>query len=340
MIKIIATTATELCQIRNSKDDVINPMKQKVMVKNSKGMLTSFLTPIYSGNSFRGKLRRASLEIMMEEAIKKGIELTTMNFHLMNAGGGNNFQLQSFEAIKEVRDANPLVSLFGASLAISGKLVTPNLIPYRNISDGEREYYTMEREDGHIFSTIITSSENRDQFIKSDDALDKKGNARFLTEEQIIAWEIEAGENQAARAKVRNSDDKDVKKVKKSTIKAFLGRDYVIRGIDFYTSLSPMPTCELTLLEYGMLVRALERVVLSNFGSNTARDFGKMSFDIDFDDGSEIETSVDAFGVAKFIKKSYKGRTKEAVAFFEEWLKNDLSQDVFDVAEKMVESKK
>jgi len=335
MIKIIATTATELCQIRNSENDVINPMKQKVIVSNSKGMSTFFSTPIYSGNSFRGKLRRASLEMMMEKAVEKDINISTLDFHLMNSGGGSNFQAQNFETVKAVRGINPLVSLFGASLAISGKLITPNLIPYRNVEDGEKEYYMHETEDGRIFSTIITNETNRDQFVTPDDLLDRRGNARFLDEEQIIEWEEEAGENQSDRARTRNSENNDGNKVKKKTIKAFLARDYVIRGVDFYTSLSPMPTCELTELEYGMLVRALERVIVSNFGSNTARDFGKMEFNIDFNDGSELETAVDAFGTAKIVKKTYKGKTKEAVALFDDWLENDFSQNVFNIAEKM-----
>jgi len=342
MIQIKATTVTPLCQIRNSEDEVVNqkkitvikPMKQKVMLANSKGTLTSFETPIYSGNGFRGKLRRAALEIMLEKAKNDNIKISTMDFHLMNAGGGNLFQAQSFETIKEVRGINPLVSLFGASLAIPGKIITPNLMPYRSITD-VLEYYTHETEEGHVFSTIITSDKNRDQFITSDDMLLGKGNARFVTEEQIIEWELMAGENQTARAKARNSEDTDTKKVKKETMKSFLSRDYVIRGVDFYTGLRPMPTCEFTTLEYGMLIRALERVVVTNLGSNVARNFGLMKYAIDFHGGSELETDINAYGEAKIVKLNYKGLEKEAVECFDAWLENDFSQETLEISQKL-----
>jgi len=337
-IRIKSTTATELCQIRNAEKennvDVIKPMMQKVMTKDSKGNDVSFMTPFFSGNSFRGKLRRESFSMLMEKALEKNISMpNASNFHLMNAGGGNDFQTQSFETEQKVRDLNPVISLFGTSLAVAGKLVTPNLMPYRSIEEDNREYYMGETENGHIFSPIVTNQKNRDQFVKGDDIISGKGNARFLTEEMISAWEEEVAGSQKDRAAARADDSKE--KVSKKAIQSFLLRDYVIRGVDFYTSLSAMSTKKLSDIEYGMLVKALERVVLDYLGSNSSKGFGRMEYTVDFGDGSEIETKVDAYGECKITKKNYKKDVKKAIKAWEDWLNNEFSEETFKVATLM-----
>jgi len=334
-VDIQLTTATELCQIEKSEPaSASKPAKivmkdQKVITTNSKGVEVSFRTPIFSGNSFRGTLRREALSILLEQATKKGFALPqSTDFNLMNAGGGNDFQTQLFKVEDAVREANPLISVLGTSLAISGKLKTPNCIPYKSIEDG-MEYYAGEKEDGGMYSTIKYD----DTFYKGDDILDRKGNAKFLSDEQIQEWQEHVSKNQADVAKTRDGEGED--KVKKQTIKSRLSREFVVRGTHFYTSLSEMPTCAMNAIERGLIYKSLERLVLLNLGSNKARDFGLINYKIKFQDGSELETEVDQYLTPKITKRSYKDEVTADIEAFEAWLENDFSEDTFKVSELM-----
>ena len=195
-INISMTTATELAQISSSESgtgDKIGQIKikeQKVLVDTGDGVKT-LITPYYTGNSFRGKLRRASTQMLLETAIKKDIAVTADAFHLMNAGGGPTYSGQLFKIEEQVRELNPLISLFGASLAISGKLITPNLMPYKEIVDGQGVYYySTNEEDGSIYSNITA----KNLFIKTDDDkllfVPKYGNCALNQKEQLALFDF------------------------------------------------------------------------------------------------------------------------------------------------------
>jgi len=330
-IKIKATTATELCQIEKStkaskgEPATILLKEQKVIVINSRGVEQSLYTPIFSGNGFRGALRRLSLQILIEKGIEKGFTFKNGDdFHLNNCGGGSDFQTQPFDIEDKARETNPLLSVFGTSLALSGKLKTPNLIPYKNVEDGIKEFYFAEREDGSVYFT----RKYNDRFYKGDDILDRKGNAKYLSPEVSQAWQKKVEENQEDIGKTRDTD----KKAKKEFIRARLGRDFVVRGTRFYTALSEMSTTQMTEVERGMVYAALELLVLENLGSNKARDFGLMEYEVTFQDGSSLETSVDEYLVASVTKREYKKEVASSIRAFNDWLENDLSEKAFEIA--------
>lgn len=332
-VKIKAKTATELCQIEDSslnkatKVSEIHIKKQKVIVINSKNREVPLMTPVFSGNSFRAKLRRASFGLLLEKGIEKGFNVdTAVDFHLSNAGGGGQYQTQAFDIEDKARELNPILSVFGTSLALSGRIKTPNLMPYKNIEDGVKEYYFGETEDGSVYSSIKFS----DSFYKKDDMLDRNGNAKYLAPELLKKWQEEVAENQADVAKGRNSESE--KKVKKESIRATLAREFVVRGTHFYTALSEMPTTKMTPIERGMVYKALEAVVLENLGSNVARDFGLMEYDIEFADGSTLATSVDEYLVPTITKKDFKEEVMADISAFEEWLEKDFSEEAFNLS--------
>ena len=123
--KIVGTTVTELCQTEGS--GTINgvptlSIKKKECIED--GRLGTY--PYYSGNSFRGIMHR---EIASYITKRIGTMLSPSDYHLNFAGGGSNFQDQTLDVVEKVREINPLVSVFGASLAIEGKLMVSNLEP-------------------------------------------------------------------------------------------------------------------------------------------------------------------------------------------------------------------
>jgi len=348
-IKIKATTVTELLQTDKSDDGVIRrkdgsmekinkiyPKEQKVLALTKSGHEQIVKTPIYSGNGFRGLLRRKALQILIEKGIEKGFSFdNAIDFHLNNAGGGNNFQSQLFKIEDTVREENPLISLFGASLAIKGKLVTPNLIPFKSVlSDGDgsvKEYYVAENEEGVLYSTI----KDYEVFHKVDDMLDRNGNAKYLSPTLMESWVMDVQENQKGVANSRNEENKNEKKVKKETIKSRLARDFIVRGVNLYTALSPMPQTTLTEVEKGLLYSALELAVFEQLGSNKAKGFGFMNYEISFSDGSSLVVEVDEYLTPKVIKKEYKEEVKKAKLAFEKWLEDDFSQKTFEVSKVM-----
>jgi len=334
-VNIKMTTATELCQIDKSEPakagvpSKIVPITQKVVTENSKGYETSFYTPIFSGNSIRGEIRRLSLAMLMEKATEANIDMpSNTDFNLMNVGGGNDFQTQPYNVEDEVREANPVVSLLGASLAISGKLVTPNCMPFRD-TEGVKEYYTAETEEGKLYSPI----KHTEDFYKKDDILDREGNAKYLSPQQREEWRQAVEENQEKVAKTRDTD----KKEKKSSIRAHLQREYVVRGIDFYTAFSEIQTTVTTAIERGMLYLAIERLVMKSIGSNKSRGFGLMEYNIAYQDGSTLITEVDKFLVPTIIKKDYKEEVSSDIKAFEQWLENDFGSGTFEISKILVQ---
>lgn len=333
-IKIKGTTATELCQIDKSEKAtaVKNPKivikNQKVLAKNSFGNKVLATTPIYTGNSFRGKLRRKALEFLIDSIIRKGLKLPSdANFNLMNAGGGNDFQAQKFEVVDNIRQLNPIISVFGASLAVPGKLVTPNLIPFKTVESDLLEYYFGETEDGKLYSTITTT----ETFIKCDDLLTKSGNARFLDDESIAAWRDKVEGNNKDRASSRAAADSD-EKVKKESIKSMNDREFIVRGVDLYSSIES--SSNMTPIERGMIYKAIEEVSLESLGSNSSRGFGKINYEICFDENSILETKVDHYLKAHIIKKSYSAEVMEDIKAFESWLEN-IEENNYAIAELM-----
>lgn len=333
MVKIKFVTATALSQIDTSvaasktENSKIVVKKMKVLSENSKGAPSFFKNPIFTGNSMRGLFRRTALEIILNEAIKKGLSLkkgTVLdadNFHLMNCGGGNTHQTQPFDVEAKVRELNPLVSLLGASLAISGKLKTSNMIPLLVDEDNDNEsYYVGENEEGRIYSSITTT----ETFIKGDDLLDAKGNAKYLSDEEIKDWHARASENSQAVSKSRS--DEKATKVKKETIKSILDREFVVPGVSFYGSFRESE--KLTDIEKGLIVRVFEKMVLENLGSNKSRDFGCVNYDLTYDDGSKIKTKINKYLESEIVLKDYKKETKTYIKAFDNWLENMTEENL------------
>jgi len=245
----------------------------------------------------------------------------------MNVGGGNDFQRQLFETVDKVRDLNPVLSVFGASLAISGKIKTSNFIPYKSFVDGVPEYYAYETEDGRLFSSI----EYDDNFYKMDDLLDKKGNAKLVSDDVIMAWRERAEENikLISASRDENNDEKNSsnKKIKKETIKSQLRRKFVIRGVDFYGSFGEIE--ELSPVERGMIYKAIEVFVLENLGANEARNFGLVNYNIEYKDGSILETKVNEFLEPVITKKAYNDEVMSSINAFNEWLETLSEENLF-----------
>ena len=342
-IDIKATTVGAFAQIEKSEKPSAPGMPTKIVCKkmrffaeNSHGLKVVLETPVITGNGFRGALRRVMTETVLEAALKKGVTankknlISDVNFHLMNAGGTNNFQTQSFEVEDRVRELNPVISIFGASLAVSGKINTPSFIPYVE-EDGKMIHPSFEvPTTGRLFSNIIAI----DTFIKKDDLLDRANNSGYLDEEQLKLWQESLQENAKAVSATRDDGDK---KVNKEGVRSLLSREYVIGGVDFYTSFSD--SVELTSVEKGLLILSLEKLVTKQFGSNKARSYGIFDYEIKIDNESTFTLVVDRKTLrAEAIDRNYSDSLKKDIGAAEEWLKN-ISEENLQLAEIMKQKK-
>lgn len=336
MINISFKTKSPLCQIDKTEDAskiknaVIRVKKQKTFVENSFGAKKALQVPIYTANGFRGMLRRETMAVMVDayaKRVKDGEKIiaTPEDYHLMNAGGGNMYQEQSFDVVDEVRRLNPQISLFGASLAIEGKLKISNFIPIEENEDGEDYYQFFETENGNVYSSILADT----TVIIKDGILDRDKNSQYMTREQMLEWYEKSDANIKARASARNNDDsvKD-KKVKKISMRGAIDREYVAIGVDFFGSISTKE--DLTNIEKGLLIKGLERAILNNLGATSANDFGKVEYTIELDEESVLETSVDKYGKCIISKKKYSKNIEVCIKAVEDFLDN-VGKENFEI---------
>ena len=345
MIKISFQTKSPLCQIDKSEDatsiknSIIRVKKQKVFVANKHGAKKALVVPIYTGNGYRGMLRRETMAVMLEALAKntedgEKIIATPEDYHLMNSGGGNLFQDQPFEIEDRVRELNPQISLFGASLAISGKLRVSNFVPFDKDKSGEVFYHFYESAEGYVFSSILAET----TMTVRDGILDRDKNSQFLTQEQIVEWIIKSDANTLERAKERESkedkaDKKAKLKVKKQTIRGMIDKEYVAVGVDFFGGISEK--VKLTKIEKGLLILGLERSILNNLGSTGANDFGKVSYTIKIDKDSSLETEVDEYGMCSVVKRTYNREISECMDAVKGFL-DGIAKENFEIAKILV----
>lgn len=328
MFEIKFTTATPLCQI-DEGGEVIKIKRMPVIVSVDGNAPKTLRTPIYTANGFRGMIRRVGYELILEALFKKGSDHKAIggptNFHLHNAGGGNNFQGQPIAIENKVRELSPLVSVFGASLAVEGKLIVDNFIPKRETGTGDYDYCygvvaSGERE-GSLYSNIVAER----TFVKKDDMLDHTGNAQYMEEKEVSDWEVFASDNQALRAQTKDKSDKE--RVKKETIKHIQSQEYVIPGVEFYGSIEEK--IPFTDLEKGMMIRILERASKKRLGAGANTGHGKVEYSISFMNGCSLNTAVkQPNGITVTTNLQLNEEGNRCVGIFDGWLENITEENI------------
>jgi CRISPR type IV-associated protein Csf2 len=284
----------------------VDTTTQKTIVKLIDGIPVEI--PVYSANGIRGLLRRVASSILVEKYLEKGNTIKPADFHLMFAGGGSNFQSQPFEVEEKVRELNPVISLFGTSLAIEGKLMVTYLEPENPLI---RIY---ENEDGIFAKSQILQ---KFVFIKKDDILQKTKYGRFLTKEDIKEWEKTVLETQEQRKKERSSENEN--KTKKVAIQSILAKYYIVPNTVFKGFISYK--YPLTEIERGLLIKTLERAVYEQLGSTLNLGFGVCDWEINIGNESKIiAKSKDENIFAKDLSVVLSDEDEKSVEEFEKWL--------------------
>ena len=358
-LKLRATTITPLMQIESTEkrpdaksghDKNVTKIKTRYVIEDD----SLVKIPIYTGNGFRGLLRRKMSEIILEEATKKGIKIDTTNYFMMVAGGGANYQKQEFSVVQKVKELNPVISILGTSLAVPGKLIVTDLIP-----DNYRDFlYTTKRRNDEEINTDDKSSEFGDfentssdvgtsfkkcalikerTFTKKDDVIAQTKYGRFLSSEDIRDWEDKM-ENEKIKDKKEESD--------RLTIQSILNAEYIIPGTKF-TGYITLKSEDLTDIEYGLLLKALANLTGEFLGASSSIGFGIMNYNF-FDndkitdknrDGEEIIASLveDNNLLQRKISITEREHEQNCIAEFDKWLAN-LNEDNINISKLMQSS--
>jgi CRISPR type IV-associated protein Csf2 len=356
-LKVKAVAVTPLMQIESTEkrpdaksghDKNVTKIKTRYVIEDD----SLVKIPIYTGNGFRGLLRRKMSEIILEEATKKGIKIDTTNYFMMVAGGGANYQKQEFSVLQKVKELNPVISILGTSLAVPGKLIVTDLIPdYKDFLYFGKSKKSEEEEtdDNNEFADIESASNNltttpikkcalikERTFTKKDDILAQTKYGRFLSSEDIKKWE-DIIEEEKVKDKEKDSD--------RLTIQSILNAEYIVPGAKFTGYITAKD--DLTNIEYGLLLRAIANLTEEFLGAGSSMGFGIMNYNIyDNDkisdknrDGEEVVTSlVDSENLLS-RKLSITEREYElnCIAAFDKWL-NDITEDNIDIARLMKSS--
>ena len=318
---------TPLCQIEGTRKQRFKSLdNQEIDTTTVKTMTILYEgvpveIPIYTANGFRGMLRRVIGADIIAKALEKGIPVNPRNLHLMMAGGGSNYQTQPFEIEEQIRELNPLISAFGTSLAIEGKLMITHLVPEDPMIAEKIEKKENEEEKITLYSQLLKTY----VFIKKDDIIQKTKYGRLLTKEDIINWEKEVNETQKQRGEERKIGEKKTKKV---AIQSVLAKYYVIPNTQFKGFIDAK--YPLTDLEEGMLIKGLSKIVKEQIGSTLNLGFGICDWEIDIgESGSKIVAKTKDDNIFdKEISVILSDEDEEKVALYEKWLENISPENV------------
>jgi CRISPR type IV-associated protein Csf2 len=188
-----------------------------------------------------------------------------------------------------------------------------------------------ENEDGALYSDII----HREYFCKKDDMFNGGDNTQYLTPDQIIQRREEIETSQKIRKEER--DIKSTSKTKKEDIRTYLFKEYVIKGSTFYTYVEDINN-DMTQLEKGLFILALENTITKKIGSHKSKGFGVMKYDILFDDGSKLSTEVDEITYKATLFKDYSKEIEETIGKAKQWLE-DLSEENIRISDVLISKK-
>jgi CRISPR type IV-associated protein Csf2 len=311
---------TPLCQIEGHKKERINETEvDTITIKTITKLIDDMPVevPYFTPNSLRGILRRVIGSKIIQKAIEKGIKITPTQFHLMMAGGGSNFQTQPFEIVEKVRKLNPLISVFGTSLAVEGKLMVTGLEPIDPL------IRINETKDGEVWAS--SGIMKKFVFIKRDDILQKTKFGTLLSKEDIIEWEKAVAITQEQRKKEREIEEK---KTKKLAIQGIFAKYYIIPSVEFKGFIGEK--YQLNEVEEGMLIDGLVDLTKEQLGSTLGLGFGVCDWEIDINDtGSKIVAkSKDDYIFDKDIKVFLSEEDEKKVNKWREWLENLEEENV------------
>lgn len=174
-IKLTITAVSPIAIIENNDTEpggnIVTRIKRTASVSQDGNNVKIDYIPYLPANGIRGLLRRLATKKLVD-AVKENDkieELKDTDLHAMLSGSGVSKSGLKFKEIEEIREKNPILSLFGTGILISGKLKVADATP----------------QDKENAKNLV----RRQTFVKVDDILMGTKFSQLYTKKQIEEWE-------------------------------------------------------------------------------------------------------------------------------------------------------
>lgn len=322
-IKLTITAVSPIAIIENNDTEpggnIVTRIKKTAAVSQDGNNVKIDYIPYLPANGIRGLLRRLATKKLVD-AVKENDkieELKDVDLHAMLSGSGVSKSGLKFKEIEEIREKNPILSLFGTGILMAGKLKVADVIPL----------------DKKNAKNLV----RRQAFVKVDDILMGTKFSQLYTKKQIEEWEKSVEKNSEARKKDRDSkklaketnvaSDEEAK-TKKSSIQHFAQREYIASGATFNGGFFLEKASK---LELGMFLHALESFMENGrLGSSQNIGFGVIDIHIeDVDNSLTMDRSSDSNYIFNAeLDKSLENEFEEAYGAYAEFLKKATKENI------------
>ena len=322
-IKLTITAVSPIAIIENNDTEpggnIVTRIKKTAAVSQDGNNVKIDYIPYLPANGIRGLLRRLATKKLVD-AVKENDkieELKDTDLHAMLSGSGASKSGLKFKEIEEIREKNPILSLFGTGILMAGKLKVADAIPL----------------DKKNAKNLV----RRQTFVKVDDILMGTKFSQLYTKKQIEEWEKSVEENSEARKKDRDSkkleketnvaSDEEAK-TKTSSIQHFAQREYIASGATFNGGFFLEKASK---LELGMFLHALEGFMENGrLGSSQNIGFGVIDIHIeDINNSLTMDRSSDSNYIFNAeLDKSLENEFEEAYGAYAEFLKKATKENI------------
>lgn len=322
-IKLAIKTVSPIAIIENNDTEpggnIVTRIKKTAIVSQDGNNVKIDYIPYLPANGIRGLLRRLATKKLVD-AVKENDkieELKDTDLHAMLSGSGVSKSGLKFKEIEEIREKNPILSLFGTGILMAGKLKVADAIP-------------LDKENA---KNLV----RRQTFVKVDDILMGTKFSQLYTKKQIEEWEKSVEENSEARKKDRDAKKSEKEtnetsnkepKTKKSSIQHFAQREYIASGATFNGGFFLEKASK---LELGMFLHALEGFMENGrLGSSQNIGFGVIDIHIeDVDNSLTMDRSSDSNYIFNAeLDKSLENEFEEAYGAYAEFLKKATKENI------------
>ena len=310
-IKITATTVSPLLQISEAGGQ----RRGYIYENGERGSV-----PFFSANGLRGILRRVATRQQLKAARENGFEASKLSpddFYLLTSGASLGKKsvdtVVTVENEKEIREAFPVLSIFGAGLsAIEGKSAIANFFPSK-----EMQYFG-ETEDGKRYSLLIGKSTD----FRVDSIKDAGLWKTVIDVEDIKKWSEEYAKKVGEAKEKKKSGEAE--KETDSHIQQPVNLEFIIPGVKLTSSINEKYGWEFTDVEVGCILSALKEVSVMQIGSAKRIGFGLLDWTVEMGGEKILESKCTPdYILERTVHVTEAG--EKYIKAWEDWLKENAT---------------
>ena len=330
--QVAIKTESPLFIISDNQDGASEGSSTTTRIVKKKQMVDGVVKtiPYIRSSKIRGTLRRTNMEQIFDAVIdnQPNIKIPTMDVVNHNCGGADNYNNLSGQVKKDIRTLSPSLSIFGFSLAVSGKLVCTDFIPKINI-DGA-SYSLPDWKDITSRVSIVKMPNAESVYLTEEQQINfKEESKRILSAKYAAEMDKYEAEKEKAKEAGTKFTGKLPKPPKRTSIQQLIDKEVVDAGHTFYGTIHEKIDNQMNEIEKGLVILAIEEAALKPLGAGIAVGCGLVTWEVIINGDSSIRTSVDALNSTKInIVTDYSYEVKEMVQAAKNYLENIHADNV------------